>query len=462
MRPSAYAGAMSRTDAPKRAAGFRAIGSWALWDWGSASFNAVIVTFVFAPYLTSGVAATEEAGSQALGWSTAAAGLVIALVAPAAGTRADASGRHRFWLGFHTVVVVACMAAMFFVKDTPSHLWLGLALLAVGNVFFEFAGVSYNSILLSISTPQTVGRISGLGWGMGYLGGLALLVLLLVTVISPEVGLFGAVDEDGLRYRIVAVLAAAWFLVFALPVLFFAPRSPVATGAADDRQAAASQRTGLMGRVSLFIADYRRLIARIVRMWREDRLTLRFLISSAVFRDGLAAIFAFAGVLAAGSYGLSASEVVLLGVVANVSAGIGAITAGWLDDRFGSPAVIITGLLCLIASSVPIAVSDEPAVFWGCAVFMCLFVGPVQSSSRAFLARITPPEEAGENFGLYATTGRAVSFIGPVMFAAFIALMGYQRAGALGIAVVLAAGLVLFWMMHRAHSRAVGADRSTS
>jgi UMF1 family MFS transporter len=219
---------------------YRAIGSWTLWDWGSASFNAVIVTFVFAPYLTSGVAATEEAGSQALGWSTAAAGLVIALVAPAAGTRADASGKHRFWLGFHTCVVVGCMAAMFFVKDSPSHLWLGLVLLAVGNVFFEFAEVSYNSILLSISTPQNVGRISGIGWGMGYLGGLALLVLLLVTVISPEVGLFGAVDEDGFRYRIVAVMAAAWFLLFALPVLFLAPPSPVAAGDATPQQEAGS------------------------------------------------------------------------------------------------------------------------------------------------------------------------------------------------------------------------------
>ena len=441
---------------------YRAIGSWTLWDWGSASFNAVIVTFVFAPYLTSGVAATEEAGSQALGWSTAAAGLVIALVAPAAGTRADASGRHRFWLGFHTFVVVGCMAAMFFVKDSPSYLWLGLALLAVGNVFFEFAEVSYNSILLSISTPQNVGRISGIGWGMGYLGGLALLVLLLVTVISPEVGLFGAVDEDGLRYRIVAVMAAAWFLLFALPVLFLAPPSPVVAGDATPQQAAARRQTGLAGWLALFLADYRRLIGRIVRMWREDRLTLRFLIASAVFRDGLAAIFAFAGVLAAGSYGLSASEVILLGVVANISAGIGAIAAGWLDDRLGSPAVIIMGLLCLIAGTVPIAVSDSPTVFWACAVFLCLFVGPVQSSSRAFLARITPPEEAGENFGLYATTGRAVSFIGPVMFALFIALLGYQRAGALGIAVVLAAGLALFWSMNRSHARSARADRSTS
>ena len=445
-----------------RTGGRRAVASWALWDWGSASFNAVIVTFVFAPYLTTGVAATEEAGSQALGWATAAAGLVIALVAPAAGTRADAGGRHRFWLGFHTFVVVACMAAMFFVKDTPGHLWLGLVLLALGNVFFEFAEVSYNSILLSVSTPSTVGRISGIGWGMGYLGGLALLVILLVTVISPEIGWFGAVDEDGLRYRIVAVLAAAWFAVFALPVLFFAPRSPVPSGSEDSAQAAARGQSGLLSSVRLFLADYRRLIRRIVRMWREDRLTLRFLISSAVFRDGLAAIFAFAGVLAAGSYGLSASEVIMLGVAANVSAGIGAIAAGWIDDRVGSSTVIITGLICLIAGTIPIAVSDSPTVFWAAAVFMCLFVGPVQSSSRAYLARITPPEEAGENFGLYATTGRAVSFLGPVMFATFIALLGYQRAGALGIALVLIVGLFLFWSLRRSHTKAFPAERSSS
>lgn len=259
-----------------------------------------------------------------------------------------------------------------------------------------------------------------------------------------------------------AVLAAAWFAVFALPVLFFAPRSPVPSGSEDSGQAAARGQSGLFRSIRLFLADYRRLIRRIVRMWREDRLTLRFLIASAVFRDGLAAIFAFAGVLAAGSYGLSASEVIMLGVAANVSAGIGAIAAGWIDDRVGSSAVIITGLVCLIAGTVPIAISDSPAVFWTTAVFMCLFVGPVQSSSRAYLARITPPEEAGENFGLYATTGRAVSFLGPVMFATFIALLGYQRAGALGIALVLIAGLLLFWTLRRSQSGSLSAERSSS
>lgn len=152
----------------------------------------------------------------------------------------------------------------------------------------------------------------------------------------------------------------------------------------------------------------------------------------------------------------------MLGVAANVSAGIGAIAAGWIDDKVGSSAVIITGLVCLIAGTVPIAISDSPAVFWTTAVFMCLFVGPVQSSSRAYLARITPPEEAGENFGLYATTGRAVSFLGPVMFATFIALLGYQRAGALGIALVLIAGLLLFWTLRRSQSGSLSAERSSS
>src|SRR5699024_7733861 len=111
---------------------------------------------------------------------------------------------------------------------------------------------------------------------------------------------------------------------------------------------------------------------------------------------------------------------------------------------------------------IPIAISDSPAVFWASAVFMCLFVGPVQSSSRTYLARITPPEEAGENFGLYATTGRAVSFLGPVMFASFIALLGYQRAGALGISSVLLVGLLLFWSLTRAHSAARPPERSTN
>ncbi len=404
--------------------------SWALWDWGSASFNAVIITFVFTPYLTKGVAASEEAGSSALGWSMAAAGLVIALIAPAVGTRADTGGRHRMWLGVHTAVVVLSMLGLFFVRDSPECLWLGLLLIAVGSVFFEFAEVSYNGIMVRITEPANVGRVSGFGWGMGYVGGLVLLVLLLVLVIQPAVGIFGAADEGGLRFRIVAVLAAVWFAIFALPVLFTAPgpESETPTGGNPIRA---------------FVADYAALIRRLVRMWKDEHQTLRFFIASAVFRDGLAAIFAFAGVLAAGSYGFSASEIIVLGVAANVAAGTGAMIAGCFDDRLGPKPVIIAGLIIILLGGLPILFSDQRPVFWACALVLSFCVGPVQASSRSFLARITPAERAGENFGLYATTGRAVSFLGPAMFALSISVFGFQRAGVLGILLVLLAGLLL-------------------
>ncbi|GAA4283409.1 MFS transporter [Brevibacterium daeguense] len=414
----------------------RTIVSWALWDWGSAAFNAVIVTFVFAPYLTSGVAADSAGGSSALGLVTGIAGLIIAILAPATGIRADRGGRHRLWLGVNSGLVVACMLGMFFIKDSPEFLWPGLLLLGLANVFFELAEVFYNGMLTRISTPTTAGRISGLGWGLGYFGGLVLLMLLLVTVIQPEVGLFGATDEDGLRYRVVAVAAAVWFGVFAIPILIFAPREAVSPAEARERES-------MFSFVTRWAADFRHLIRRIVALFKTDRETLKFLAASAVFRDGLATIFAFAGVIAAGSYGFDGSEIILLGVAANLVAGVGALSAGWFDDRFGAKTVIVVGLVCLIAGAVPIIVSGDKTVFWIAAMWLCLFVGPVQSASRPFLTRITPPERAGENFGLYATTGRAVSFLGPLLFAAFIALFGFQRAGAIGIMLVLAAGLVL-------------------
>ncbi|GAB3051968.1 MFS transporter [Sediminivirga luteola] len=416
----------------------RAVTSWALWDWGSAAFNAVIVTFVFSPYLVSGVAADETTGSEQLGYALSIAGFVIAVVAPAVGTRADVAGRHRFWLGFHTVVIAACMAGMFFVQDSPEYLLLGLILMGVGSVFFEFAEVSYNGMLVRLTTAKDFGKVSGFGWGMGYIGGLVLLVLLLVTVISPEVGLFGVTDEDGARYRMVALLAAVWFAVFAVPVLIWGPKAPPRLPAAH-----AARATGIVAGVRAFLSDYKRLIARLVQMFRTERRTLHFFLAAAIYRDGLAAIFAFAGVLAAGSYGFSSSEVIVLGVAANVVAGIGSILAGWVDDRLGSKTVIVVGLVALIVMALPIAFSDSHAVFWACAMVLSFFVGPVQASSRTFLARITVPGREGENFGLYATTGRAVSFLGPFMFAAAISLLGFQRAGALGIALVLLVGLLI-------------------
>ncbi|MQA15249.1 MAG: MFS transporter [Pseudonocardiaceae bacterium] len=405
----------------------RQVLSWALWDWGSASFNAVIVTFVFSVYLTSAVAPDEDSGSRALGLALGIAGVAIALLAPVIGARADRGGRRRRWLAVNTAVVVAATAGLFAVEDDPSYLLLGLVLIAVGSVFFEFAAVNYNAMLLQLAPPERLGRVSGFGWGMGYFGGVVALAIVLVAFVAPEVGLFGVTTEDGLNIRVVALFCALWFGLFALPVLLFVPEAP---------SAPATQRLGVF-------ASYRALFARIARMWRQERSTLHFLLASAVYRDGLAAVFTFGGILAAGTFGFSQQEVIVFALAANVVAGLGCVLAGPLDDRLGPKTVVVAALVAICLAGILLLASTAKAAFWVGGLIVSCFVGPVQSASRSLLARLIPSGQEGETFGLYATTGRAVSFVGPLAFSGSIALFGAQRWGLIGILVVLAAGLIL-------------------
>nr|WP_233563667.1 MFS transporter [Cryobacterium tepidiphilum] len=404
--------------------------AWSLWDWGSAAFNAVVTTFVFTVYITSSSFGDKDVISAQLGWALAAAGLLIALLAPVTGQRSDVAGRRKFWLGVNTALVVALTAAMFFVEASPSYLLLGLVLVASGNVFFEFAGVNYNAMLAQVSTPRTIGKVSGFGWGMGYLGGIVLLLIVYFGFIHPEVGWFGVTDANGLAVRVSMLISAAWFGLFALPLLLTVPEYRVPPQARRERVG--------------FFGSYVRLGRDIARLWAVSRPTVWFLVASAIFRDGLAGVFTFGGVLAASVFGFSAGEVIIFAIAANVVAGVATISVGALDDRLGAKPVIVTALIGLVISAALIFLLHDGGqiVFWTAGLALCLFVGPAQSASRTFLARLIPPGREGEVFGLYATTGRAVSFLAPTAFAAFVGIFGATYWGILGIMLVLLAGLL--------------------
>ena len=404
--------------------------AWAFWDWGSAAFNAVVTTFVFTVYITGSSFGDKDVISAQLGWALAIAGLLIAVLAPVTGQRSDTSGRRKFWLGVNTFIVVALTAAMFFVEASPSFLLLGLFLVAAGNVFFEFAGVNYNAMLTQVSTPRSIGKVSGFGWGMGYLGGIVLLLIVYFGFIKPEVGLFGVTSENGMAVRVSMLISAAWFGLFALPVLLRVPeyRSP---------SAVRRDRVG-------FFRSYAVLGHDIARLWKTSRQTVYFLIASAVFRDGLAGVFTFGGVLAASVFGFSAGEVIIFAIAANVVAGIATISVGALDDRLGAKPIILTALVGLIVCGGLVFFLHDGGqiVFWTAGLALCLFVGPAQSASRTFLARLIPPGREGEVFGLYATTGRAASFLAPTAFALMVTIFGATYWGILGIVLVLFVGLL--------------------
>ena len=420
--------------------------AWALWDWGSAAFNTVVVTFVFSVYLTNGedggIASglgntADESNLMATEWLTRAmalAGFLIAILAPVAGQRADARGRRRLSVGMWTALVVLCSAGLFFVKADLSYLWIGLLLYAAGNVFFELSAVSYNAMLRQVSTPQTIGRVSGFGWSMGYFGGIILLLtcyLAFLTGDGDSRGFLGITTSEGLNVRYIALFAAVWFAIFAIPVLFAIPEVTPDPSVAQQG----------------FFASYRQLFRDLKGLWSTSRNTVVFLIGSALFRDGMATIFALASVLAVQVYDFPSGSVLIFGVAANVVSALGALSAGRFDDILGPKKVIVASLFGILICGIALIFAHGPGAFWVLGLILCLFVGPVQSASRTFAARLAPPGRDGQMFGLYATTGRAVTFVAPTLVTVLTSAFASQRAGIAGILVTLLAGLIImYWV----------------
>ena len=407
--------------------------AWGMWDWGTQPFNTVITTFVFAVYITSSNFGSTNATSTALSISTSIAGLLVAVLAPVLGQTSDRSGRTVRNLRIQTWILAALSASLFFVKPEPAFLWIGLALLGIGSIVSEIAGVNYNATIDQVASQRTVGRVSGFGWGMGYLGGIVVLLLIYFLLIQPEVGLFGVSDEGALDIRASMIVCGVWTALFTIPALLVL----------KDRPVERAPRTGV-------VESYRLLGRSIKRLWGTSRHTVYFLLASALFRDGLAGVFAFGAVLAAGTFGLSAGEVIIFGAAANIIAGVATMLFGMLDDKLGPKKVIMVSLAALVLIGIGIFVLHDGGkpVFWALGLLMTIFVGPAQAASRSFLARLIPEGKNGEIFGLYATTGRVVSFLSPAAFGIAIAIGAAvtgqdntQYWGILGIVLILAAGL---------------------
>ena len=221
------------------------------------------------------------------------------------------------------------------------------------------------------------------------------------------------------------LLAAAWLALFAWPLL------------ASVRAPASVERRPAVG----FLGAYRALWDEVTGEWRRDHNVVYYLLASAVFRDGLTGVFAFGAVLGVSVYGVSQADVLVFGVCASIVAAIGAVLGGLLDDRVGSKPVIVGSLAAMIVVGLVLLALSGVLAFWICGLLLCLFVGPTLASARALMLRMSAQAKEGVAFGLYTTTGRAVSFLAPWMFFTFIDLFDTDRAGMAGLCVVLAAGL---------------------
>ncbi len=434
----------------------RAVAAWVLFDWSAQPFFTLITTFIFAPFFASALAANPVQGQAWWGYATGFAGLTIALLSPLLGGVADMTGPRKPWIAVFGAMLVAGSGLLWFAAPGhPSAVPIALCGFVLATVGAEFATVFNNAMMTRLVPPESIGRLSGAGWAVGYLGGLvSLLIMLAFLAASPDTGrtLLGLAPAFGLDPamregdRISGPLTALWFVIFVAPMFLLTPDMPK-TGMSL-RQAAAGGFSQLKGT--------------LVQVRRSPSMA-RFLLANMIYQDGLVALFAFGAIYAAGVFGWSTIEVGIFGILLTVTGVFGALAGGWLDDRIGGKPVVLgsigililtcIGILSLGKAHVLFIVPAAPATsgdglfgsapeqaYLALGLLIGLVAGPLQAASRSLLARLAPPGQTGQFFGLFALSGKVTSFMGPTLVALATDLSNRQEAGLGVLLVFFAAG----------------------
>lgn len=392
---------------------------WALFDWASSPVPTLHATFVFAVYFSTTIA--PENGTVLWAQMTALTSLAIALVSVFAGRFADSKGLIKQGLTISLTIGALCVMGLWYATPDQSVIFLALGLSALSIFMMEISFVFYNALLVHMVPQDKMGRLSGIAWGTGYVGAVVALSLALAIFILPETAPFG-LDKDAAEHiRATMIFAGLWAIIFYIPLFLFV-KSPPAT----------PQKGRYLSQVKSAVTD----AAKIPHM-------IRFLIARMAFNDGLVTLFALGGIFAAKVFGFSQTEILIFAISLNISAGLGAIGGGFADDRLGALPTIRYALIGLIIFGTIAICAPSKEVFFGATVLLGLFVGPCQSASRSYVARRAPESSKASLFGLYMLSGKATSFVGPLLYGWLVYFTGIERAGMAIVIILVIAGFLL-------------------
>lgn len=399
--------------------------AWALYDWANNAYAAIVLTFVFAAYFTRRVAENETSGTVIWGLLLGGTGILVALGAPVLGAAADRIGHRKLWLGLFVSACILATGMLWFVQPTTNDLWLAILLVAVSELGSEYASVLYNAMLPNLVPRHRLGRWSGWGWTLGYAGGLICLAIVLFLFMRNNVPGLDLQEEAAEPVRATFPFAAAWYLLFALPLFLFVPEV-----SREKKRLSSALREGV------------RQLVETARQVRRYAHIAKFLIARLIYIDGLATLFMFGGVYAAGTFNMDEQQVLMFGIGLNVSAGLGALAFSWIDDRIGGRNTILISLVGLIVPGTVLLFVNSVTMLWTFGLILGLFVGPVQAASRSFMAREAPEELRNQMFGLFALSGK-VGFFCPLLVGLVTWLSGNQRVGVSVIIIFFAVGFAV-------------------
>lgn len=448
--------AVSHLEEVPAKAGRRGIWGWMLFDWAAQPFFTVVTTFIFGPYFVSRLTADPVSAQTA--WSNMAtiSSLIIAILSPVLGSIADQSGPRKPWIAFFALVKITCVSALWFAAPGSPIIW-PMIFMILASIAAEFSTVFNDSMMPRLVGRDEVGRISNIAWGLGYLGGMVVLIAVVTLLAAnPQTGrtliglppLFGLDPHQGEDARITGPIAGLWYLVFILPMFFFTPDAAKGLPMAQAVRAGLSELAGTL-------TDLRRRIG-----------IAKFLVARMLYQDGVNGLLILGGAFAAGMFGWATIEIGIYGIILNVVAIFSCLLAGRLDRHLGSKIMVVISLVLLIIATIGIVSTGPGFVFFGLlplsqedagglfgtaaekayilfGLLIGIAFGPVQASSRSYLARSIEPSESGRYFGIYALSGRATSFLATLLFSMVTYASSSARLGMATLIIFLAAGLLL-------------------
>jgi MFS transporter, UMF1 family len=401
--------------------------AWCLYDFANSSFTTLIVTVAYSVYFVQVVARPfgttgHEAMPERLWfWGYAASMLVVAVLSPVLGAIADARAMKRRFLIASTLVCVAFTALLSLVKE--GDVWQGLLFFGIANIAFDLGFLFCSAFLVEISTPANIGRISGYGWGLGYVGG-----LLSLALAYPLIS--GGFAEDNLPlYRLSFAVTALFFLLAALPTFFWLQERAVPQ-ARHPHDSAWRQAFTQLASTARHIGRYRDLGI--------------YFIAYLIYTDAINTVIVASAIFANKILDFSPGDLIIYFLITQITAGLGAVGFGQLADRIGAKHTITITLILWIILAVAASAVQTHAQFYAIGLVAGAALGANQSSSRMLLGRLTPVGRQGEFFGFFSVTGKFAAILGPLVYAEVTALTGSQRWAVLSMAIFFFLGLLVF------------------
>ena len=395
--------------------------NFALYDFANSAFTTIIITFIFATYFAKQIAPNPVMGQSYWGWTIGITGFLVAIIGPIVGSFADKKNRIVFFVRCFSLLCIVFTALLWFSKPSQSYLLYTLVIVGIANLFYELSLIFYNSLLKDISKNKNLGKSSGFGFALGYIGGIIILLISIKLFIDTDNLPFGLTKEESKNVRAIALLVSIWFLIFSIPFLFFAIK-----------------KRETKKNYHIKFSDLKKLL------WNKKTTTLgKFLIARMLYADGLNAIIVMGGIFAVGVFNLEIKDLLKLSIIMNVAAFIGAFAGGIINDKYGSKILIIFSLIGLIFSSIAILFTFSASTFFYLAAINGLFIGPIQSASRVVITSMLNKDDQGKGFGLFATSGKLTSFLGPLLVSTVTFLSESQRIGFSAAIILLLFGLIV-------------------